>query len=213
MAEPAYAILLGAGLGLSLAAPPGPVLAFSMRRAAEHGFWPGVFVPFGAICADATHAAFVGVGVVPLLVAHPWAMKALAAAGAALMVYLAVGAFRAARTGPPDPSRPVVAARPWSRRLTSLGLLGGGFAAGYALAITSPMNLAWWVSVGTHLFAEHGIAVFAGFFGALVAYSFAFTGAVVLATQKAARAIPIFAAASGVVFVAFAAYLVWTLFT
>lgn len=205
---PSAAVVVGLGfaLGLSLAAPPGPILALSAQRAVRQGFWPGVVVALGATCGDATYAALMGAGVLPLVRNLEWLVAVLNASGAVLMAVLAGFALRAARApGLPAPPRagPATEASAATR-------LAGGWVTGYGMALTSPFNFGWWLGAGTLLFREYGPPVFVGFFAALVVWSFAFVALVRWTSRRVARLVQVLSYASALVLAAFAAYVLYT---
>jgi len=145
------ALAVGAGLGFSLAAPPGPVMAKMALDTAQGRWRQGALVGLGATTADATYFLLVVGGVLRFLPDRR-VLAVFAFAGVALMLYFAVSAWRAARR-PLEPPR---------SRL-------GGWPAGYVLAITSPFNLAWWLTSGAPLLAQYGPRLGIGFFTALLA--------------------------------------------
>lgn len=200
MPAPLTVALVGFGLGLSLAAPPGPVLALSAQRAVRWGFLPGLVVALGATTADATWAALMGFGVVPLLRDHPTLLALLALGGGLLMGCLAFLAWRAGRRSL-DPA--AVARDAADARRAGLA---GGFAAGYLLAISSPFNLAWWLGAGTTLFERYGSLVFLFFFAALVLHSVLFVALVRWASGKVRWVVAAVSYASALLLGGFALY-------
>lgn len=168
--EALYVVGVGFALGLSLAAPPGPILALSAERTAERGFWPGAAVPLGATVGDGTHALLMSLGLLPLLADHPTVLNVVNLGGAVLMFVLAYQAVRGARGGVGEADR----------RSAPLGGLG----AGYLIALTSPYNFAWWLGAGTRFLQDYGVLLFVGFFAALVAFSLAFPAFVAWARER-----------------------------
>lgn len=144
------ATIVGLGLGASLAAPPGPIMA-KMAFETARGRWPqAVWVGLGATSADMTFFLLVWQGVLRLL-PSPTVLGVLSLFGVALMDWFAYEAWRAAR-------QPLAAPR---SRLN-------GFPAGYVIAITSPFNLAWWLTSGTPFIHLYGPPLALGFAAALV---------------------------------------------
>ncbi len=136
------AFIFGLGLGLSLAAPPGPMNALIAKEAANRGWWAGVRVGTGAPVADVVWLLVMAFGV-GALVDDPLVLRAAAGIGAVLMAYFAFGAWRE-RT-------PQAAERPST------------FLAGFAAALTNPYQAAWWLSGGFVFVQSQGLAGIPGF--------------------------------------------------
>jgi threonine/homoserine/homoserine lactone efflux protein len=144
------AVAVGAGLGFSLAAPPGPVMAKMAFETARGRPRQGLLVGLGATTADATYFLLVVFGLLSILPSRR-TLAVFAFFGVGLMLYFAAGAWRAAQ-------RPL--ATPPSRL--------NGFPAGFVLAVTSPFNVAWWVTSGAPLLELYGPRLGLGFFAALL---------------------------------------------
>lgn len=126
----AIAAAAGVVIGLSLAAPPGPVNAIIASRAVSRSWRSGFLVGCGALTADAGFLALsVAAQAALAAFAASW-FPAIAAAGAAVLAYFAWGAFRLWGTSSaiPDPAPPVHAA---------------SFATGLVTNATSPYPLLW----------------------------------------------------------------------
>ena len=135
-------VLLGAGLGLSLAIPPGPVNALVAREASRHGVWGGIRAGLPAPTLDTAYMLLVVFGlpqVVDLDAAKPW----LATVGAALMLYLAWDTARVRTSAAVPP--PAKALALW------------------AVTLTNPFQYAWWLSAGATILGEQGLWGAAGF--------------------------------------------------
>ena len=185
------ALAVGAALGFSLAAPPGPVLAQLAVETARGDPWKGVRVGLGATTADATFFLLTYLGVL-LVVPGEHARAAMAWTGAALMLFFARSAWQAARA--------------------PLGTMAGrlsGFPGGFLLAGLSPFNLAWWLTSGATFLGIHGPSLAVGFFLAILAV----VAASVLVIRFAARRVPrmefYVSYASAVFLTGFAVYLVY----
>jgi len=141
MAAPLVAILLGFGLGLSLAVPPGPVNALIVREASRHGALGGIRAGLPAPTLDTVYLLLVVVGL-PRLVdldrVAPW----LAGIGAALMLYLAWDTARVREASAAPPAKAV-----------SL----------WAVTLSNPFQYAWWLSAGAAFLAQQGAWGAAGF--------------------------------------------------
>lgn len=128
----AYAILLVA------ASSPGPAVAMLLGIGAGQGrraaMAATVGIATGGVVLNA--ATLLGVGV--LLAQAAWAMTALRLAGAAYLGWLAWGAFRKAAA--PPPVRPAAMAP---------APLGRQFLAGFALQVTNPKAVVFWIAIAS----------------------------------------------------------------
>ena len=89
----ALAPFLGAALAMLLI--PGPVVLYIITRSVERGRTEALVSIAGIGCASMVHAAAAVFGIAGLLAASPAAFHALQYAGAAWLVWLGIGAFRA----------------------------------------------------------------------------------------------------------------------
>src|SRR5262245_11456627 len=88
-------LLGGVLMGLSIAAPIGPVNLEMINRGLRQGFRAAFLVGLGSTLADAIYIALAYAGADPL--SHQgWARIVLFTAGALVLGYLGVGALRAA---------------------------------------------------------------------------------------------------------------------
>jgi threonine/homoserine/homoserine lactone efflux protein len=187
--------LEGAALGFSAAAQPGPLQAYLLAQSARNGAARTVPV---ALVPLVTDPPLIAVVLAVLAQVPPGFVRALGVAGGALVMWLGVGALRAARTrpaGPPGRTPPV------------------GFVRGLLVNVTNPNAWLYWsVAAGPILAAAwrdsplHALAFLAGFYLLLVGGNVA----LVLLAARAARAGPRLARAlgiaSGVALVAFGAW-------
>ncbi|MEA3190940.1 MAG: hypothetical protein QOD77_1522 [Thermoplasmata archaeon] len=138
----------GLAIGLSLAAPPGPINTLIAQQTAAHGWRRGFTAGLAAPVVDTVYLALVLFGlpqVVDLTAALPW----MAGAGAVLMAYLAWATVRV-REGATSPPR--------------------SFTAVLALSLTNPFQLAWWLSAGPTFLADQGAWGIVGFLGGIFAW-------------------------------------------
>jgi threonine/homoserine/homoserine lactone efflux protein len=160
---------VGAALGLSLAAPPGPIFAKVAYEVSRGRPMTGFLVGLGATTADMTFFALVALGL--LNVSPPdWTLGALGLGGVVIMDFFAFSAWKSARQ-PPAPQEK--------------GL--SGFAGGYLLAVTSPFNWSWWLLSGVPFVALYGPALGVGFFLAILSWVILVVGIFVWASQRVAR--------------------------
>ncbi len=163
-------LLSGFLLGLSVAAPLGPVGATVIREGLERGSGPAFLIGLGASAVDFLYLTLVYVGVAPLLLRLPWLMTGFYLVGALLLGQMAWSSLRRAREG--GLPAPATGRTPGGRGfLFGLGItlfnpstivswlgLGGAFASAWLTGRT-------WIDAGAAL-----LAVFAGsaaWFGAL----------------------------------------------
>jgi threonine/homoserine/homoserine lactone efflux protein len=97
------AAFLGAATLLALA--PGPDNLFVLAQAALHGARAGWLVTLGLCTGLLVHTAAVVLGVAAVLAANPAAFRAVKVVGAAYLLWLAVGAWRAGRDATPAAPR------------------------------------------------------------------------------------------------------------
>ncbi len=186
---------LGVALGLSLAAPPGPVNAVIASNAVTRSWRSGFLVGAGALTADAgfltlsvlAHSAIEGVRTL-----FPF----IALLGAAVMSYFAWSAARAWRRIPD-------AVAPPQARATS-------YLTGLTINLTSPYPILWWLTAGLALIDRLGAAVLVGFFAGVLLWITLFPFALRVAQQRFAETYHAALVFSIVCLVAFAAWLAWS---
>jgi len=101
--------LKGAAIGLSIAAPVGPIGVLCIRRSLADGVWKGFVAGLGAATADAAYGCVAGFGLTSIsdfLVRH---QTGLGLAGGAFLGYLGVRTFSSepARDAPEAGSHPL----------------------------------------------------------------------------------------------------------
>jgi threonine/homoserine/homoserine lactone efflux protein len=122
--------LEGVLIGLSVAAPIGPMSMLTMRRAIERGFIPGIVSGFGIALADATYATVAAFGLSSLsniLIDH---QRLIQIAGGVALLYIGASILRSART--PATSRPE------TLRSAGLGRIVGAM---YVLTLSNPTTI------------------------------------------------------------------------
>jgi threonine/homoserine/homoserine lactone efflux protein len=126
-------LLQGVVLGLSIAAPIGPVNVAMIQRGLSRGFAGAFLLGLGSTLADLLYILLAYAGADPL--SHqPWARIALFAAGALVMGYLGYGALRAAFA----PAAPEASGTPERR---------SAFVSGFLITIVNPMTIAFWLGI------------------------------------------------------------------
>ncbi len=107
------------GISVLLGLSPGPDNVFVLMQSATHGRRAGLLVTLGLCLGLVGHTAAVALGLAAVLAASPTAFTVLKLCGAAYLLYLAWGAFRA----PVEPvsTQEVPTLRPW--RMVGRGLV------------------------------------------------------------------------------------------
>jgi threonine/homoserine/homoserine lactone efflux protein len=187
-----HAALAGALLGLSLAAPPGPVMAI-MASSSLHGrVKEAIYTAFGAITADLCWLVLALLGALTFLGGRPHWVGVLGLGGAALLLWMAWGTWRSARRGLKDSHTP------------------GSWKLGFMTVLTSPFSLAWWLANGALLYGSWGLPGILGLFLSLILYSVAFCHGFRWLGRRATRAAMGMAYASVLVLAGFGLYVGWT---
>jgi threonine/homoserine/homoserine lactone efflux protein len=127
----------GVLLGLSVAAPLGPVNIAMIQRGLSEGFAGACLLGLGSTTADLIYILLAYAGADPL--SHlSWARFLLFAAGAGVMGWLGWGAIWAA-LHPAPAAIPVEGAGPGGRR--------SAYASGFLITIVNPMTIAFWLGI------------------------------------------------------------------
>jgi threonine/homoserine/homoserine lactone efflux protein len=129
-----YSLLQNIFLGLSLAAPIGPVNLEIIKRGLNSGFKEAFLTGAGAMSADTTYLTLIFFGLTSFL--NIAFMKIiLGISGSIILIYLGIISakefFRKAAIAENPPRR----------------LFNSPFITGYVLAISSPMTIVWWTGV------------------------------------------------------------------
>ncbi|MFB6105423.1 MAG: LysE family transporter [Halobacteriaceae archaeon] len=210
----AGAVAAGAGvaLGLSLAAPPGPMNAVIAEESATRGWPAGFAAGLGAMTADATFFALALAGVVTVVRSAPALQRVMVFAGGLLMFYVAYGALdgAAAFAGETDGAE------------GDAGDAAAGFLKAFALAITNPYQVTWWLTAGVALLSPGDVEAFGhvvartggpltvvGFFAGILLWVVAFPAAIAAAGHRVDRFARAVASASAVVLVLFGLAFCW----
>ena len=163
MLDVVVSIILGAGLGLSLAIPPGPVNALIVREASRHGALGGIRAGLPAPTLDTVYMLLIVFGlpqVLNLEPAKPW----LAGIGALLMLYLAWDTARVrVHAAKPPPAHPLAL---------------------WAVTLSNPFQYAWWLSAGATFLGEQGVWGAVGFVVAVFGWVVVFSNLVAHGAQR-----------------------------
>lgn len=151
-----YTLVQNILLGLTLAAPIGPVNLEIIKRGLNSGFQQAFLTGAGAMCADTTYLILIFFGLTSFL-NFAFMKIFLGIAGSIILIYLGVMSakefFRKADATENKPHR----------------LFKTSFVTGYVLAISSPMTIVWWTGVfGALLAAQtHTQTTISAFFSCL----------------------------------------------
>jgi len=151
--------LFGAGmaLGLSLAAPPGPVMAVMATASAQGRPRESIVTALGATTADAVWLVLVLLGFIAVLQSHPRVIGGLGFLGGAMLLWMAWQGFRSARRGIADST------------------LRGSFRLGFATVLSSPFSFAWWMASGPIVISTLRAPGIAGLFFSILLYTTTFS--------------------------------------
>ncbi|RQG90369.1 LysE family translocator [Natrarchaeobius halalkaliphilus] len=137
--------LAGVVFGLALAAPPGPMNAIIAEESVVSGWRAGFRAGLGAMVADVLFFVLTLAGVVTVIDRYQVVRPALYLAGGLLMLYFAVGAIRAARS---------------AASFTGDGQRASkGFRKTFALSLTNPYQIGFWLTVGVGLLESGSLDV------------------------------------------------------
>ena len=213
MASLVVTALAGTLFGLALAAPPGPMNAIIAEESVVRGWTAGFRAGLGAMLADAIFFVLTLAGVVAVIDRLSGVRPALYLAGGALMLYFAIGAI--------DEARAATSFTDGGRTAAS------GFRKTFALSLTNPYQIGFWLTVGVGLLepgtldvlsyapavgqALEGVlvvqtgspALLVGFFAGIALWIVAYPGALVAAGRRVDAFAPAVAALSAVVLVGF----------
>lgn len=144
-----YVVLIGYLLGLSLAAPPGPVNAVIMNESSKSTLH-GTSVGAGAMTADLSFLVILYFGRV---IIPEWTFKYLYLFGGLIMIYLSISVIRS-RMPSKTPK--------------------GNYLVGFSMGMTNPFQIIWWVTVGLFLIQRMSLFSIVGFFLGILTWIIAF---------------------------------------
>ncbi|MFW5900360.1 MAG: LysE family translocator [Halodesulfurarchaeum sp.] len=198
-------ILAGALLGLSLAAPPGPMNAVIAEESVNRGWGAGFSAGLGAMSADTLFFILAAAGVVAFIQNAPTLRGIMVAIGGLLMFYFAYGAVQG--TGEFE---------------TENGSSKAGFGKAFALAVTNPYQITWWLTAGVglldpgtieafgySLMAANGLLTIVGFFAGIGLWITVFPAALRTAGQAVDAVGKAIAYGSGLVLFWFGVVFLW----
>nr|WP_225741319.1 LysE family translocator [Halorussus halophilus] len=195
--------LAGVALGLSLAAPPGPMNAVIAEESVLRGWGAGLRAGFGAMTADACFFVLALIGVVAVVRDAPVLRGVLFGVGGLLMLYFAYGAAT-------DASEAFTA----EEEQTADDEESKGFRKAFALALTNPYQILWWLTAGVGLLEPGSVSLDAlgglsvatgspvivvGFFAGIALWITGFPAALVAAGKRVDAFAPVVAVLSAAV--------------
>jgi threonine/homoserine/homoserine lactone efflux protein len=136
--------------GFALAAPPGPMNAVIAEETVTHGWVSGLRAGLGAMSADLCFFGGALLGVVTIVERIPTLRGAMVAIGGVLMLYFAYGIADDFRDG-----------------FHIAESEGRGFRKAFALAITNPYQILFWLTAGVALLDPGTLDVLAPLSGSL----------------------------------------------
>lgn len=201
--NPWFSLGTGALLGLSLAAPPGPMNAIMAEESLVRGRVAGMLAGLGAMSADGLFCLVAFAGAMGGLQRVAWVRGILFAIGGGLMLYFAwtilrelSGRFRV---------------EPEETATTR------GFVRTFVLALTNPYQISWWLTAGVGLVQPRSLHVMgytlrtpgggltlAGFFAGIGLWVVGFPTLLVKGRQRLHRLVPWVVAVSALVLSGFA---------
>lgn len=156
MPSPLVSVVLGLGLGLSLAAPPGPMNALIARESSRHGAGAGMKMGLAAPVADVLFLVVLLVGA-QFIIPSGDALRVVAGVGALVLAYFAVDTWRTKAKEESGDLKPVP------------------FGAAFVAALTNPYQIAWWLTGGFVFLQAQGLwgiaGLIIGIFGWVAAFS------------------------------------------
>ncbi|MCU0519565.1 MAG: LysE family translocator [Anaerolineae bacterium] len=135
----------GVIIGLSIAAPVGPIGVICIRRTLRDGRWMGLASGLGAATADAVYGSIAAFGLALVASALTTQQFLLRLIGGAFLCYLGIRAYRDRPDAPggPDTALPADASARAPRRQ---GLVGA-YASTFALTLTNPVTILSFVAI------------------------------------------------------------------
>ncbi|ACP35773.1 Lysine exporter protein (LYSE/YGGA) [Sulfolobus islandicus Y.G.57.14] len=172
---------LGIILGLSMAAPPGPVNAMIANESTKSWFH-GSSIGAGAMTADLIFFIIVYFiqGYIPMPI-----INALYIVGGIFMLYLSYLTIKAKM-----PSSSV----------------RGNYIIGLSMGLTNPYQISWWVTVGISMIRSLSVLIIPGFFVGILIWIIAFPKAINMLGAKYVKYVKII---SSIILVAFGVYLLY----
>jgi threonine/homoserine/homoserine lactone efflux protein len=196
-------------LGVSIAAPVGPIGLLCIQRTLRAGRAAGLATGLGAATADACYGLLGATGASGLAQALAGSQRWLGLAGAAWLAWMGLRSLRMAGTA--GPATPGPAAAPDAPPRSGLR---GAWASAFGLTLTNPMTILFFAATFTGLGLPPGLGgagwLVLGVFAGSAAWWLLLSGVVAHAGhQLGARALRGIDRASGILLLGFAAWALW----
>ena len=178
-------LFAGLVLGLSLAAPPGPINATMAQRVSFKKTWiAGFAVGLGAATSDGIYLAITYLGWTDLISLIKGAIGWVYLIGGGVMMLFALLMIvqnhrRRSKNGNTDEKL----------KQQQIGTRGSRFSyvLGLTMGITNPFSIAWWLSVGLASISSFGPVVVVGFFAGIILWLVTFNAVLKLGSLRIAN--------------------------
>lgn len=146
-------------LGVSVAAPIGPINIEIIRRGLTQSSRAAFFLGCGAVTADCCYfsLAMIGAQTAAAIIDSPWLLRGGLGLGAGMLIWLGIGAIRKVREIQPVPAVAATLSKGAARMADRVPPIWRTYGLGLALTLANPMTIALWLSVATG-FAASGSA-------------------------------------------------------
>lgn len=188
------AVGTGVLLGLSIAAPPGPINATIATQVATRSWFAGFLVGLGALTADGIFFLITFYGLTRAFVGNE-AGIILFAAGGLMMLFMSFSTFKHARS---------------KAGMKTVLQTRFPYLIGLSIGMTNPFQIGWWVTVGLGVLTTFGLRILVGFFAGISLWVIAYTASLAWAVSKYYRLYPYIVYSSAI---SMAAFGLWFLLT
>lgn len=195
MVDSVQILLTGVALGVSIAAPPGPVAALSAQQVVSRSWLSGWLVLLGATVADGIFFVLTFYGLARFVT--PELRDLLFVVGGSLMLFLAASTVRNVRG-----QKAALTSAPG--RFEGSGR--SPFLLGLSMGLTNPFQLGWWIAIGAGMVATFGGSIAVGFFVGIVSWTIVFSATVHAGVTRYERLAPLIAYSSAAIMVCFGAW-------
>ena len=181
-------LAVGVVLGISIAAPPGPVNAIVAHQvSSKRSRLPGYMVGLGAATADGIFLVLTYIGWTRVI-AHNGSLTfwIYAACGSILIVLALLTIFRIRSDNPSSGKR-----KQGERKGAQVGTIANQrrvpYLMGLSIGLTNPYQIAWWLTVGLASISSFGAYVVIGFFAGILIWIIVYTTVLQYGAQRSKR--------------------------
>ncbi|AHC50935.1 lysine transporter LysE [Sulfolobus acidocaldarius SUSAZ] len=176
-----YSLATGILMGLSIAAPPGPINAM-MANESTRSFLNGIAVGAGAMTADFVFfwITYLFKSIIPSNILFVFYIV-----GGVYMLYLSYSVLRAKQVS---------------------SSTGGSYVKGLSVAIVNPYQISWWLTFGISMLNQFSVIVAPGFFIGILIWILAFPFLINRIEQRYVKYVKIF---SFTILLIFGAYILY----